>query len=1017
MSKHLQKLGALVAGFALFGSTQVLGQANPVPQSLPYNQNFESISEAAVNYPVGIAGWLAAYNNSKEKAETSVAAGDAILKVTNKAESSGGNIYLHSSGTNSQLYIQLTGNSSNGSNQLASAVNTVGAEQVAVKYKIELLNDQARSVGVALQYRVGETGDWATVDNSEFTSVEKALSHSQEFDLVLPVAAANKELVQLRWITFENVVSGVSGSRDGIGIDNISILSSSDPAPADETAPSVVSFSPDNGAEGASVNSKLVLTFNEPVVAGDAGTITIVNTTAGTTTEVAANDAGKVNINGGTVTIGYTLAPESSYSVAVEAGSFKDAAGNATGAVAASAWAFTTQGIGLPVADSYTENFDNCSPNGSTTLSGNWMHYSVAGSETWACSEYGQDNTFGVQMNGYNGGAKQNEDWLISPAYNMQEFNLPVMSVNYITKYGGPGLQVKVSADYSGSGDPAAATWTDLITLPSDNADAWQLLQHINLSEYKSAGTHIAFVYTSTTQAAARWTLDNFKIENASNILTVGPLNFNFGQVNVGSASDVSEFTFSAVGYEQEVVITAPAGFELSTDNSTFAQSLTYTSEEAAAQNKVYVRFKPETAAVFAGAVSFVSGTALNEEKGMLQGSSLNSDNTLDIATWNLEWFGSTSNGPSNEEQQYANAKKIITELDADIIAVQEIVDVDKIIQLAEELGYKYEDMDTEWLYSNSQRTGVLYRPEILKVKKEKTLLSVLYADIKAGRTTLAGYPASSSTFWASGRLPYLVQFEANINGVRQYINIVNIHAKANSGDDITQYDRRKYDVQVLKDSLDAQYANTNLVLLGDYNDDIDESVVAGAGASSYSMYVQDANYKALTYELSQTGAYNLVGSYKSFLDHIIISQNFVDEYIANSIAIRNDFLSSIDNYGSTTSDHLPVMARFELVTSDPEQETPTPTGIADATKGQFSVYPNPVQRFARLVLPERVRGFQHITLVAYGIDGRVLFSVKGSLEGVEQELNTQVGTLKQGMYILKVEAGKEVFVSRMLKK
>lgn len=387
----------------------------------------------------------------------------------------------------------------------------------------------------------------------------------------------------------------------------------------------------------------------------------------------------------------------------------------------------------------------------------------------------------------------------------------------------------------------------------------------------------------------------------------------------------------------------------------------------------------------------------------------------MDIATWNLEWFGSTSNGPSNETLQYENAKQGITALNADIIAVQEIVDVNLIKQLAEELGYKYEDMDTEWLYSNSQRTGVLYRPEILTVRKEKTLLSKLYADIKAGRTTLPGYPASSSTFWASGRLPYLVQFETNINGVRQYINVVNIHAKANSGDDITQYDRRKYDVQVLKDSLDAQYGNTNLVMLGDFNDDIDESVVAGAGPSSYKVFVDDTNYKALTYELSLTGAYNLVGSYKSFLDHILISQSLEDEYIANSIVIRNDFLNSIANYGSTTSDHLPVMARFQLVTNDPEQETPT--GIADATKGQFKVYPNPVQNFVRLSLPERVRGFQNIALVAYGIDGRVLFTANGSQEGVQQVLNAEAATLKQGMYILKIEAGKEVFVTRMLKK
>ncbi|MDX5480588.1 MAG: T9SS type A sorting domain-containing protein, partial [Hymenobacteraceae bacterium] len=104
----------------------------------------------------------------------------------------------------------------------------------------------------------------------------------------------------------------------------------------------------------------------------------------------------------------------------------------------------------------------------------------------------------------------------------------------------------------------------------------------------------------------------------------------------------------------------------------------------------------------------------------------------------------------------------------------------------------------------------------------------------------------------------------------------------------------------------------------------------------------------------------------------------------------------------------------FTLTIEDNDQ---TPTGIADATKGQFSVFPNPVQDFVRLSLPDRVSAFPNISLVAYGLDGRMLFSARGSLEGVQQVLNGEVASLKHGLYILKIEAGKEVFVTRMLKK
>lgn len=778
-------------------------------------------------------------------------------------------------------------------------------------------------------------------------------------------------------------------------------------------------------------------------------------------------------------------------------------------------------------SSAFTQDFNRCS----SDISGGWMQYSVTGDQMWACTSFGMDVTNAVQMSGYASGNKANVDWLISPALDLTTFNLPLVSFNYRTKYDGDALQVKVSTDYTGTGDPSTATWTDLVSLPANDADAWMLFQNLGLDQYKSANTYLTFVYTSTTESAARWTLDNFKVENAENYITTSDLNFNFGETAVGNTSAAKQFTFQAMGFEQDVVVAAPANFELSKDGEAYAQSLTYTAAEAAASNTVFVRFAPATAVAYnAGPVTFTSGEATAVTRGMLTGTSVLKANTLDIVTWNLEWFGSTGNGPSDEQLQYNNAKKALQELDADIIGLQEIVDEAKVQQLANELGYSYISEVMPWQGSSDQKSVFLYKTGVVTVKKEKVVLAKLYADIKAGTATLPDYPNNNpNLLWSSGRLPYLVQFEATINGVTQTVNVINIHAKANSGDDMVQYNRRKYDVQVLKDTLDAQYANTNLVLLGDYNDDVDMSVVGTNNPSTYAPFVTDEDFVALTYELSTTGAATYEsGSFSSFLDHIIITKELGDEYIENSIAIQSQFLSSIANFRSTTSDHLPVLARFDfsstpvvtftqaavtkaedavkfnvnltlsaahttdqtvsirlqdgatataedyttapaasngmftltvpagatsaafevqLIDDTAKEETEkvtfmiyntsaelgmgaerdftltiedndeTPTGIADATKGQFSVYPNPVQDYVRLSLPERVRGFQNVSLVAYGIDGRALFSVKGSLDNVQQVLNNSVATLKQGMYILKIEAGKEVFVTRMLKK
>src|SRR5215813_6013442 len=47
---------------------------------------------------------------------------------------------------------------------------------------------------------------------------------------------------------------------------------------------------------------------------------------------------------------------------------------------------------------------------------------------------------------------------------------------------------------------------------------------------------------------------------------------------------------------------------------------------------------------------------------------------TLDIASWNIEWFGDTANGPTNEALQLQNARAVIAGADMDIWGVAEIV-------------------------------------------------------------------------------------------------------------------------------------------------------------------------------------------------------------------------------------------------------------------------------------------------------------------------------------------------------
>ncbi|NDK55086.1 T9SS-dependent choice-of-anchor J family protein [Pontibacter fetidus] len=632
-------------------------------------------------------------------------------------------------------------------------------------------------------------------------------------------------------------------------------------------------------------------------------------------------------------------------------------AGEITGEIIHSTTGATDAKVGLVVfgASPFAQDFNRCIDG----LPGGWMQYSVTGDLTWACTTFGQQGN-GVQMSGYgNNTNNPNQDWLISPKMDLTGHDIPLVGISYRTKFAGDALKIMVSTNYTGSGDPLAATWTELTSLPADEADVWRLLENLGLQNHKSATTYLAFVYTSTDKSAARWTLDNFALRNVENYLSTTHMTFNFPETASGSTTSAEEFVFSAVGYKADVVLSAPANFELSKDGTTYASTLTYTPAEAAASNKVYVRFAPaSTSFISSGPVTFTSGETVIT-RGMLSGSSMLKANTLEVVTWNMEWFGATGTGPSDEELQYANAKKVITELNADIIGVQEVVDEAKIQQLAAETGYTYTSETMPWQASNEQKVGFLYKTANVKVKKEKVLLSKLYSDIKNNGKTLDNYPENRSDFlWSSGRLPYMVQFEATINGVKQTLHVVNLHAKANGETNTIDYSRRQYDAKVLKDSLDAQYANVNLILLGDFNDDVDVSVV-NSQKSSFDVFVADeTNYKTLTMDLSLAGKNTYEsGSLKSFLDHIFISSELADEYVANSTAIEENLLNTIANFRTTTSDHLPVSARF-MLTADPVVPATVSFTTASVSKtedaGKFNV---------SLTLSEAVATAQTVTI------------------------------------------------------
>lgn len=147
---------------------------------------------------------------------------------------------------------------------------------------------------------------------------------------------------------------------------------------------------------------------------------------------------------------------------------------------------------------------------------GAWENISMVGDQIWEfSSSYGNPEP-GVTISGYDGSYNANDDWLISPAIDISSIDTAFISIETARNYNGNVLQVKVSNDYDGSGDPSTGNWTDLqITLsPGNNDWEWIPSGKVDISAFSGSNVHVAFRYTSTNSACATWELDNIKISD-----------------------------------------------------------------------------------------------------------------------------------------------------------------------------------------------------------------------------------------------------------------------------------------------------------------------------------------------------------------------------------------------------------------------------------------------------------------------------------------------------------------------
>ncbi|HEX6126121.1 MAG TPA: YDG domain-containing protein [Pyrinomonadaceae bacterium] len=282
--------------------------ADPIPQTLPYSQDFSGLPHSSVTFPDGWQGWQIGTGTAAGSSavfKTIAPTSDLNLTANGSASSTGSAVYNF----NGKL-----GTLSSGSvdPSLVLAINTIGSSGVNISFDVMTIRNpyngttNTRINEVDLQYRVCSSlpcdGAFASTSASPGIYQNNTTSQTNGTNpqnpetkmIALPTAVNNHANVQLRWV--QRDVSG-GGARPSFAVDNISVTDSvgcTPPVitlePADQTvtygAPSVSFTSNASGDPTPAVQwevnsgSGFAPLANGGGVAGaDTSTVTIANPT------------------------------------------------------------------------------------------------------------------------------------------------------------------------------------------------------------------------------------------------------------------------------------------------------------------------------------------------------------------------------------------------------------------------------------------------------------------------------------------------------------------------------------------------------------------------------------------------------------------------------------------------------------------------------------------------------------------------------------------------------------------
>ena len=263
----------------------------------------------------------------------------------------------------------------------------------------------------------------------------------------------------------------------------------------------------------------------------------------------------------------------------------------------------------------------------------------------------------------------------------------------------------------------------------------------------------------------------------------------------------------------------------------------------------------------------------------------LGSQDSFDFMTWNIEWF------PKNGQTTINYVAEIIEDIDIDVIAMQELDDRDLFDQMISSLDGYAGYYDSSWFAG----LAFIYNTETVQVN-----------DIYEIYTT--------SPYWnAFPRSPMVM--DLNFNGVNYFL--INNHFKC-CGDgsldlnDDSDEEKRRYDaINLLRDYIDENLPNQNVIVLGDLNDDIAEPQINNV----FQLIINDPNYEFVDYHIALGSSSDWsFPNWPSHLDHILVSDELFEELAysqVETIKLDQYIDGGWNEYDYNISDHRPVFMQL----------------------------------------------------------------------------------------------------------